>query len=110
MSAVEVHTQRKQLGVFAIHMSFLYVQYCIMWYQVAAQNPILKNITDYLIEEVSAEEEELLGSVGGADAEEGSKEGNPAEITVERDDTLVKVHPSALAHTDTQQLYIIFMQ
>uniref|UniRef100_A0A8C7UD75 Serrate RNA effector molecule homolog n=1 Tax=Oncorhynchus mykiss TaxID=8022 RepID=A0A8C7UD75_ONCMY len=58
---------------------------------MAAQNPILKNITDYLIEEVSAEEEELLGSVGGADAEEGSKEGNPAEITVERDDTLVKV-------------------
>uniref|UniRef100_A0A8C8JQD0 Serrate RNA effector molecule homolog n=2 Tax=Oncorhynchus tshawytscha TaxID=74940 RepID=A0A8C8JQD0_ONCTS len=59
--------------------------------EMAAQNPILKNITDYLIEEVSAEEEELLGSVGGADAEEGSKEGNPAEITVERDDTLVKV-------------------
>ncbi|KAM9497920.1 serrate RNA effector molecule homolog [Salvelinus alpinus] len=59
--------------------------------EMAAQNPILKNITDYLIEEVSAEEEELLGSVGGADAEDGSKEGNPAEITVERDDTLVKV-------------------
>uniref|UniRef100_A0AAZ3QX01 Serrate RNA effector molecule homolog n=1 Tax=Oncorhynchus tshawytscha TaxID=74940 RepID=A0AAZ3QX01_ONCTS len=59
--------------------------------EVAAQNPILKNITDYLIEEVSAEEEELLGSVGGADAEEGTKEGYPAEITVERDDKLVKV-------------------
>uniref|UniRef100_A0A8C7HNL3 Serrate, RNA effector molecule n=1 Tax=Oncorhynchus kisutch TaxID=8019 RepID=A0A8C7HNL3_ONCKI len=58
---------------------------------VAAQNPILKNITDYLIEEVSAEEEELLGGVGGADAEEGTKEGYPAEITVERDDKLVKV-------------------
>uniref|UniRef100_A0A4W4H3R7 Arsenite-resistance protein 2 n=1 Tax=Electrophorus electricus TaxID=8005 RepID=A0A4W4H3R7_ELEEL len=55
------------------------------------QNPILKNITDYLIEEVSAEEEELLGSVGGADSEEGNKEGNPTEITVERDDKLVKV-------------------
>uniref|UniRef100_A0A8C8MJV0 Serrate RNA effector molecule homolog n=1 Tax=Oncorhynchus tshawytscha TaxID=74940 RepID=A0A8C8MJV0_ONCTS len=67
-----------------------------LWSQKArgdnvSANPILKNITDYLIEEVSAEEEELLGSVGGADAEEGSKEGNPAEITVERDDTLVKV-------------------
>uniref|UniRef100_A0A674AY54 Serrate RNA effector molecule homolog (Arabidopsis) n=1 Tax=Salmo trutta TaxID=8032 RepID=A0A674AY54_SALTR len=67
-----------------------------LWTQKArgdnvSANPILKNITDYLIEEVSAEEEELLGSVGGADAEEGSKEGNPAEITVERDDTLVKV-------------------
>ncbi|XP_031682439.1 serrate RNA effector molecule homolog isoform X3 [Oncorhynchus kisutch] len=59
--------------------------------EVAAQNPILKNITDYLIEEVSAEEEELLGGVGGADAEEGTKEGYPAEITVERDDKLVKV-------------------
>uniref|UniRef100_A0A6Q2YGK9 Serrate, RNA effector molecule n=1 Tax=Esox lucius TaxID=8010 RepID=A0A6Q2YGK9_ESOLU len=58
---------------------------------VATQNPILKNITDYLIEEVSAEEEELLGSMGGADTEEGTKEGNPAEITVERDDKLVKV-------------------
>ncbi len=54
------------------------------------QNPILKNITDYLIEEVSAEEEELLGSAG-ADSEEGSKEGNPTEITVERDEKLVKV-------------------
>uniref|UniRef100_A0AAY4EMM1 Serrate RNA effector molecule homolog n=1 Tax=Denticeps clupeoides TaxID=299321 RepID=A0AAY4EMM1_9TELE len=59
--------------------------------QLPAQNPILKNITDYLIEEVSAEEEELLGSVGGVDAEEGAKESNPCEITVERDDKLVKV-------------------
>uniref|UniRef100_A0A671L8R2 Serrate RNA effector molecule homolog n=1 Tax=Sinocyclocheilus anshuiensis TaxID=1608454 RepID=A0A671L8R2_9TELE len=55
------------------------------------QNPILKNITDYLIEEVSAEEEELLGSAGGADSDEASKEGNPTEITVERDEKLVKV-------------------
>ncbi|XP_064185075.1 serrate RNA effector molecule homolog [Anguilla rostrata] len=59
--------------------------------QLPAQNPILKNITDYLIEEVSAEEEELLGGVSGSDPEEGSKEGNPTEITVERDDKLVKV-------------------
>ncbi|XP_051552319.1 serrate RNA effector molecule homolog isoform X1 [Myxocyprinus asiaticus] len=56
-----------------------------------AQNPILKNITDYLIEEVSAEEEELMGSAGGADSEDGNKEGNPTEITVERDEKLVKV-------------------
>uniref|UniRef100_A0A8C9VYV8 Serrate RNA effector molecule homolog (Arabidopsis) n=1 Tax=Scleropages formosus TaxID=113540 RepID=A0A8C9VYV8_SCLFO len=56
-----------------------------------AQNPILKNITDYLIEEVSAEEEELLGGTGGSEPEEGNKEGNPAEITVERDEKLVKV-------------------
>uniref|UniRef100_A0A3Q1CX79 Arsenite-resistance protein 2 n=1 Tax=Amphiprion ocellaris TaxID=80972 RepID=A0A3Q1CX79_AMPOC len=52
-------------------------------------NPILKNITDYLIEEVSAEEEELLGSGSGMDPEESTKEGNPAETTVERDDKLV---------------------
>ncbi|XP_076024353.1 serrate RNA effector molecule homolog isoform X7 [Genypterus blacodes] len=57
--------------------------------EVAAQNPVLKNITDYLIEEVSAEEEELLGT--GMDCEEGTKEGNPTEMTVERDDKLAKV-------------------
>ncbi|KAL7982942.1 hypothetical protein Chor_013548 [Crotalus horridus] len=55
-----------------------------------SQNPILKNITDYLIEEVSAEEEELLGR-SGEPSEETPKEGNPAEITVERDEKLVKV-------------------
>ncbi|KAF7688411.1 hypothetical protein HF521_013218 [Silurus meridionalis] len=59
--------------------------------ELPAQNPILKNITDYLIEEVSAEEEELLGNVGGVDLEDGNKEGNPTEITVERDEKLVKV-------------------
>uniref|UniRef100_A0A665WIN1 Serrate, RNA effector molecule n=1 Tax=Echeneis naucrates TaxID=173247 RepID=A0A665WIN1_ECHNA len=56
-----------------------------------SQNPILKNITDYLIEEVSAEEEELLGSGRGVDPEENTKEGNPTETTVERDDKLAKV-------------------
>uniref|UniRef100_A0AAQ5XW11 Arsenite-resistance protein 2 n=1 Tax=Amphiprion ocellaris TaxID=80972 RepID=A0AAQ5XW11_AMPOC len=59
--------------------------------ELPAQNPILKNITDYLIEEVSAEEEELLGSGSGMDPEESTKEGNPAETTVERDDKLAKV-------------------
>uniref|UniRef100_A0A3P8RZL7 Serrate RNA effector molecule homolog (Arabidopsis) n=1 Tax=Amphiprion percula TaxID=161767 RepID=A0A3P8RZL7_AMPPE len=59
--------------------------------ELPAQNPILKNITDYLIEEVSAEEEELLGSGSGMDPEENTKEGNPAETTVERDDKLAKV-------------------
>lgn len=65
---------------------------CGLWFQkLPAQNPILKNITDYLIEEVSAEEEELLGSGSGMDPEENTKEGNPAETTVERDDKLAKV-------------------
>ncbi|MGH0186193.1 UNVERIFIED_CONTAM: hypothetical protein FKN15_020529 [Acipenser sinensis] len=58
--------------------------------KMAAQNPLLKNITDYLIEEVSAEEEELLGS-SGDQPEDGAKEGNPTEVTIERDDKLVKV-------------------
>lgn len=63
-----------------------------VWFKkLQAQNPILKNITDYLIEEVSAEEEELLGSGSGMDPEESTKEGNPAETTVERDDKLAKV-------------------
>ncbi|XP_030043025.1 serrate RNA effector molecule homolog isoform X4 [Microcaecilia unicolor] len=53
-------------------------------------NPLLKNITDYLIEEVNAEEEELLGNSGEA-PDEPPKEGNPAEINVERDEKLVKV-------------------
>lgn len=57
--------------------------------ELPAQNPILKNITDYLIEEVSAEEEELLGT--GLDPEEANKEGNPTEMTVERDEKLAKV-------------------
>ncbi|XP_061658996.1 serrate RNA effector molecule homolog isoform X1 [Syngnathoides biaculeatus] len=54
-------------------------------------NPILKNITDYLIEEVSAEEEELLGSSGGMDQEESAKEGHSTEMTVEKDEKLAKV-------------------
>ncbi|KAG2468458.1 serrate RNA effector molecule homolog isoform X2 [Polypterus senegalus] len=58
--------------------------------ELPAQNPILKNITDYLIEEVSAEEEELLGS-SEDQAEDGVKEGNPTEVTVERDEKLIKV-------------------
>ncbi|XP_074898315.1 serrate RNA effector molecule homolog isoform X1 [Buteo buteo] len=57
---------------------------------VPSQNPVLKHITDYLIEEVSAEEEELLGR-GGGDTEEGPREANPTEVTVERDEKLLKV-------------------
>ncbi|XP_058684475.1 serrate RNA effector molecule homolog [Poecile atricapillus] len=65
-----------------------------------AQNPVLRHITDYLIEEVSAEEEELLGQgqaqgqgqgQGAAPAEDAAREANPAEVTVERDEKLLKV-------------------
>ncbi|XP_066450018.1 serrate RNA effector molecule homolog isoform X1 [Eleutherodactylus coqui] len=59
--------------------------------EVAAQNPILKNITDYLIDEVSAEEEDLLWGAGRTAGTEPPKEGNPTEISVERDEKLIKV-------------------
>ncbi|KAG7236242.1 hypothetical protein INR49_001158 [Caranx melampygus] len=45
-------------------------------------NPVLKNITDYLIEEVSAEEEELTGAAGATVM---------TQVTVETDDKLLKV-------------------
>lgn len=48
----------------------------------------MKNITDYLIEEASAEEEELLGVSG--DHEEGQLSGE-GEEKVEKDPALVKV-------------------
>uniref|UniRef100_A0A8C5CVU4 Serrate RNA effector molecule homolog n=1 Tax=Gadus morhua TaxID=8049 RepID=A0A8C5CVU4_GADMO len=51
-------------------------------------NPVLKNITDYLIEEVSAEEEELTGVTGGNEAGDGK---DPSDVTVETDETLLKV-------------------
>lgn len=56
-----------------------------------SKNPLLKNITDYLIEEASAEEEELLGGEvgeieeGEADAQQGSGQ------SLERDEKLIKV-------------------
>lgn len=50
-----------------------------------SKNPLLANITDYLIEEANAEEEELLG---GKDIEESKAEnGN----TLEKDEELTKV-------------------
>lgn len=48
---------------------------------------MLKNITDYLIEEASAEEEELLGHT--ADQEEGQLGDDTANV--ERDEALIKV-------------------
>ncbi|XP_023713945.1 serrate RNA effector molecule homolog isoform X4 [Cryptotermes secundus] len=54
---------------------------------LVSKNPVLKNITDYLIEEASAEEEELLGHT--ADQEEGQLGDDTA--TVERDEALIKV-------------------
>ncbi|VDD92280.1 unnamed protein product [Enterobius vermicularis] len=49
-----------------------------------SRNPLLKNITDFLIEEASAEEEELLGLSSAGDSDEDQK------IRFQRDDTLLK--------------------
>ncbi|EEC15560.1 arsenite-resistance protein, putative [Ixodes scapularis] len=59
---------------------------------VSSKNPLLKNITDYLIEEASAEEEELLG--GPADREEGAEAEDSTATggtNLEKDDALIKV-------------------
>ena len=49
-------------------------------------NPLLSNITDYLIEEASAEEEELLGKQDGED-EDKKNEG----VVIQRDEELIEV-------------------
>jgi len=54
---------------------------------LASANPLLSNITDYLIEEASAEEEELLGTKEGD--EDGEEGGEGQSIT--RDEELIKV-------------------
>merc|ERR1719295_1026139 len=52
---------------------------------LASNNPLLANITDYLIEEASAEEEELLGKREGEEEEAGEEGG------VQRDEELIAV-------------------
>lgn len=54
---------------------------------IISNNPILNNITDYLIEEASAEEEELLGKNNDLEDGEEGEEGNK----VTRDEDLCKV-------------------
>uniref|UniRef100_A0AAR5PMN5 Serrate RNA effector molecule homolog n=1 Tax=Dendroctonus ponderosae TaxID=77166 RepID=A0AAR5PMN5_DENPD len=51
---------------------------------LVSNNPVLHNITDYLIEEASAEEEELLGL-------EPTSENQEAVTTVDRDENLIGV-------------------
>lgn len=50
---------------------------------MVSNNPVLHNITDYLIEEASAEEEELLGLEPSSDTQDSA--------TVERDEALISV-------------------
>ena len=64
---------------------------------LASNNPILANITDYLIEEASAEEEELLGKNNDLEDGEEGEDGN----SVTRDDELLKVLNMALLGSDT---------
>ncbi|XP_034476530.1 serrate RNA effector molecule homolog isoform X3 [Drosophila innubila] len=52
-------------------------------YGFNSKNPVLQNITDYLIEEASAEEEELLGLAGDSKDAEGEP--------IERDEALLSV-------------------
>merc|ERR1712241_1226395 len=54
---------------------------------ITSNNPILNNITDYLIEEASAEEEELLGKNNDLEDGEEGEDGN----SVTRDEELLKV-------------------
>ena len=54
----------------------------------ASKNPLLKNITDYLIEEASAEEEELLGTSEIGELDDGEENNEPS---FERDESLIKV-------------------
>lgn len=63
-----------------------------LWSEQGETNPVLKNITDYLIEEVSAEEEELIGASGG-NVEDPGDPRNPAssDVPVETDEKLLKV-------------------
>ncbi|XP_061816440.1 serrate RNA effector molecule homolog B-like isoform X1 [Nerophis lumbriciformis] len=52
-------------------------------------NPVLNNITDYLIEEVSAEEEELTGCDSGEAVD--AKDSTSSEVALETDEKLLKV-------------------
>ncbi|WAR18602.1 SRRTB-like protein [Mya arenaria] len=64
-------------------------------FTMTVKNPVLKNITDYLVDEGSFEEEELLGLEEGEEGEEAAE----PEIQIERDETLLKV-------LDTMILYL----
>lgn len=55
-----------------------------------SRNPVLQNITDYLIEEASAEEEELLGLNSSENKDNGDGTGNGGEM-IERDLTLTTI-------------------
>ena len=57
---------------------------------LSSNNPILANITDYLIEEASAEEEELLGKNNDLEDGEEGEEGNSVIRLVECQNRVTK--------------------
>lgn len=59
----------------------------------SSSNPVLRNITDYLIEEASAEEEELLGANNAATNNSEEKAEGEA---IERDPSLIAVSKGAV--------------
>ena len=67
---------------------------------LVTNNPLLSNITDYLIEEASAEEEELLGK--NSELEEGD-EGDDGN-TIIRDEELIKVLVSSISGSPLMKL------
>lgn len=67
-----------------------------------SQNPVLRNITDYLIEEASAEEEELLGQ---ASETEDSDDKDQAIIKV---DTISNSLSLRIGHTFIKLGYYLF--
>uniref|UniRef100_A0A3Q2Q8K6 Serrate, RNA effector molecule n=1 Tax=Fundulus heteroclitus TaxID=8078 RepID=A0A3Q2Q8K6_FUNHE len=62
-----------------------------LWSEQTETNPVLKNITDYLIEEVSAEEEELIGASGGGAEEDPRNPASSSDVPVETDGKLLQV-------------------
>lgn len=69
-------------------MRLTQIKFSFKAFGLSSKNPVLKNITDYLIEEASAEEEELLGMSG--EQEEGQL-GGDGDSSIERDPILIKV-------------------
>ena len=55
------------------------------------RNPVLENITEYLVEEASAEEEVLLGASADPISLDNGDKDNMTDITFEKDDELNRV-------------------
>ena len=54
-------------------------------------NPVLKNITDFLVEEGSWEEEELLAGLPGDPMSGGGEKPDEAEVVIDKDPQVAEV-------------------